>query len=146
MYEFRLDVQDTSAFTIKIYRDVSRMDRVKDLRKRGAKTVLVKKSGVEVDAEVDKNYDKVELMDPMVEKCCAVYTEDLDRRVGFNDRYMSPLLTTHVLLNPMFGLEKRVVRSGLLTREQYDRGGMSEYCIHGALVSPKSFLLFYIHK
>ena len=125
---------------------MSRTDRAKDLRKRGAKTVLVKKSGVEVDAEVDKNYDKVELMDPMVEKCCAVYTEDLDRRVGFNDRYMSPLLTTHVLLNPMFGLEKRIVHSGHLTREQCNRGEMNESCIHDALVSPGAFLLFYTHQ
>ena len=125
-YDLRLALQDTGADTIAIYPDVSRTDRVKDLRKRGEKTILVKKSGVEVDPDVAKNYDKVELMDPMVETYCKLYVEDLAKRVGLDGTYPSPLFTTHVLINPMFGLRSRIVGTGLLTSEQYARGKMSK--------------------
>jgi hypothetical protein len=43
------------------------------------KTVLVKKSGVEVGQEVAKNYTKVELMDPTVEEYCKLYTKDFSK-------------------------------------------------------------------
>jgi len=128
-FELRLTLQDTGADTIPIYPDISRTDRVKDLRNRGDKTILVKKSGVEVNAETAKNYDKVKLMDPMVETYCNLYVEDLAKRVGLSDTYLSPLLTTHVLLNPMFGLRSRIINTGLLTAEQYSRGKMSKLLI-----------------
>ena len=91
---------------------------MKDLRKRGYKTVLVRRSGVDVGPEVAKNYDKVELIDPMIKKYCALYTKDLPKRVGLDYRFLSPIFTTHVLLNPMFGLNKRVVNPGLLKYDQ----------------------------
>ena len=99
---------------------------MKDLCKRGHKTVLVTRSGVDVGLEVPKNYGKVELLDPMIKKYCDLYTKDLAKRVGLDDRFLSPIFTTHVLLNPMFGLKKRVVNSGLLTYVQYHRGRLSE--------------------
>ena len=119
--------QETGADTITIYPDVSRTDRVKDLRKRGDKTVLVKRSRVEVSTDVAKNYDKVELMDPMVERYCKLYTEDLAQRVGLSGQLLAPLLTTHVILNPMFGLRSKIIGAGLLTEPQYDRGYMREF-------------------
>ena len=114
-FEIWLAIQDTSTPTIEIYPDVYRTDHVKDIRKRGHKTVLVRRYGVDVGLEVSKNYDKVELMDQMIKKCCDLYTKDLAKRVGLDDRFLSPIFTTHVLLNPMFGLNKRFVNSGLLT-------------------------------
>lgn len=125
-YELRLALQDTASPTIAIYADISRMDRIKDLRKRGEKTVLVKKSGVDVCQDVAKNYTKVELMDPMVEEYCKLYTKDFSERIGFDGRYLPALLTNHVLLNPMFGLQSRIVCAGLLTEDQYAKAKMSK--------------------
>ena len=89
----------------------------------------MKKSGVEVNAETAKNYNKVELMDPIVETYCNLYVEDLAKRVGLSDTYLSPLLMTHVLLNPMFGLRSRIINTGLLLAKQYSRGKMSKLLI-----------------
>ena len=114
-FEIRLAIQDTSAPTIDIYPDVSRKDHVKDIRKRGHNTVLVRRSSVDVGPEVAKNYDKIKLMDPIIKKYCDMYTKDLAKRVCLDNRFLSPIFTTHVLLNPMFGLNKRFVNSGLLT-------------------------------
>mmetsp|Transcript_32502 Transcript_32502/g.68343 ORF Transcript_32502/g.68343 Transcript_32502/m.68343 type:complete len:232 (+) Transcript_32502:411-1106(+) len=112
--------EQTSAPTIPIYADVSHMDRTKDLRKRD-KTVLVKKCGVTVSEIDEKNYTKVETMDPRVEKYCEVYTEDLARRVGLSSTFLPPALTMSVLLNPLFGLQSRIIGAGLLKRLQYAR-------------------------
>ena len=118
---------------------------MKDIRKRGHKTVLVRRSGVDVGPEVAKNYDKVELMDPMIKKYCDLYTKDLAKSVGLDNRFLSPIFTTHVLINTMFGLKKRVVNSGLLKYDQYQRGRLSESCIHDAYVFPKTLLFFHSH-
>ena len=144
-FEIRLAIQDTLAPIIDIYPDVSMTDHVKDLRKRGHKTMLVRRSGVDVVPEVAKNYDKVELMDPMIKKYCDLYKKDPAKCFGLDYRFLSPKFTTHVLLNPMFGLKKRVVNSGLLTYDQYQRGRLSESCIHDAYVFPKALLLFHSH-
>jgi hypothetical protein len=102
------------------------MDCIKDLHERGKKTVLVKKSGVEVGQEVAKNYTKVELMDPTVEEYCKLYTKDFSKRISFEGKYLPDLLTNHVLLNPMFGLQSWIVCSGLLTEDQYSKAKMSK--------------------
>ena len=140
-----LAIQYTSAPIIDIYHDVSRTDHVKDLRKRSHKRVLVRRYGVDVGLEVAKNHDKVEIMDPMINKYCDLYTKDLTKRVGLDDRFLSPIFITHVLLNPMFSLKKRFVNYGILTYDQYQRGKLSESCIHNAYVCPKTLLLFHYH-
>ena len=84
---------------------------MKDLRKRGHKTVIVRRYGFDVGLEVAKNHDKVEIMDPMIKQYCDLYTKDLTKSVGLDNRFLSPIFTTHVLLNPMFGLKKRFVNS-----------------------------------
>ena len=94
--------------------------------------VLVRRSGVGVDPEVAKNYDRVELVCPMIKKYCDLYTKDLSKRVDLDDRFMTPIFTTHVLINPMFGLNKKVINYGLLTYYQYQRVLFSESCIHNA--------------
>lgn len=125
-FYLRLTLQETGADTIVIHPDVSRTDRVKDLRKRGDKSILVKKGGTVVDHDEARRYDKVVTMEPMVERYCSLYVEDLSRRVGLSDKYLSPLLTNHVLLNPMFGLRSNIIGSGLLTESQFDRAQLSE--------------------
>jgi hypothetical protein len=125
-FKLRLALQDTAAPTIAIYADTSHMNHIKDLCKCGEKTVLVKKSGIEVGQEVAKNYTKVELMDPTVEEYCNLYNKDFSKRIGFDDKYLPSLLTNHVLLNPMFGLQSWIVCSGLLTEDQYSKAKMSK--------------------
>ena len=124
-FELQLCLQDTDAPTMTIYADVSHMNRTKDLRKRD-KTVLVKKSGVEVSDAVAKNYTSVELMDHCVAKYCDLYIEDLACRVGLSSRYLPPALTMNVLLNPLFGLQSKIVGSGLLKGHQYARARSSK--------------------
>ena len=53
------------------------MDRTTDLRKRGEKSVLVKKPGVSIEEDVVKNYVKVEVMDPLIEEYRETYSQDL---------------------------------------------------------------------
>ena len=125
-FEFRLAIQDTSASTVAIFSDTSRMDRTKDLRCRGEKTVLITRSGVEVSSEEAKNYTEVVEMDPSVEKYCDLYSDDLSQRIGLNADYLPTSLTNHVLMNLLFGYEKRIVYSGLLTEKQYVRAKRSK--------------------
>lgn len=121
LYETKLAIQDTSAVTTPIYADISRMDRTKDLRKRGEKTVLIKTAGTNVIAEISKNYTRVETMHPLVERYCTLYTEDLKHRVGLNETYLAPSLTIPVLLNPLYGKKSKIVGSGLLSEAEYNR-------------------------
>lgn len=120
-FELARAIQTTSAPTIAIHPDVSHMARTKDLRDRGDKTVLLRKSGVDVSEDEAKNYSSVEDMEPLVEQYCELYTEDLARRVGMEAKFLSPAFTKQVLLNPMFGFESYVVGSGLLSARQYTR-------------------------
>ena len=88
--------------TIDIYPNVSRTDHVKDIRKGGHKTVLVRRSGVDVGLEVSKNYDKVELMYPMIKKYCeSVHkrprqTRWFGRQVSVTHIYTTRLAQSHV--------------------------------------------------
>ncbi len=87
----------------------------------------MKKSGVEIgQEEVAKNYTKVELMDLTVEEYCKLYTKDFPKYIGFDGKYLPSLLTNHVLLNLMFGLQSRIVYSGLLSEDQYLKAKMSK--------------------
>jgi hypothetical protein len=62
---------------------------------------------------------KVEVMDP--EKDHMLYDQDLAQRVGLNENHLPNALMFSVFLNPLFGLEQRIVESGLLTAAQYAR-------------------------
>ncbi len=116
-----MTIKDTLSSTFTIVNDVSHSDLTVDLRKRGEKTVLVKKAkkaSSTVSQQVEKKF-KIELMDPLIEKYRVLYAEDLVRRIGLNANHLPNVLTFSVLLNPMFGLEQRIVGSGLLTKEQF---------------------------
>ena len=128
-FELQLCLQQTNASTTVIFADISHMSRTKDLRKR-EKTVLLKKLGVTVSANIAKNYTKVETMAPCVQKYCEVYTEDLARRTGLSSKYLAPAMTMNVLLNPLFGLQSKIIGAGLLKRLQYARARSSKYHYH----------------
>ena len=95
-FEIRLAIQDAFAPTIDIYPNVSRTDHVKDICKYGHKTMIVRRSVVDVGPKVVKNYNKFELMDPMIKKYCDIYTKDLAKRVCLDDRFLSPIVLSEV--------------------------------------------------
>ena len=128
-FEVQYCLQKTNAPTIIIFADVSHMSRTKDLRNR-QKTVLLKKSGVTVGESIAKNYTEVETMAPCVQKYCKVYAEDLARRTGLSSKYLPPAMTMNVLLNPLFGLQSKIIGTGLLKRLQYARARSSTYHYH----------------
>jgi hypothetical protein len=107
--------------------DVSHSDLTVDLCKHGEKTILVKKASSTVSAHIEKQL-KVEVMDPIIEKYRMLYAQDLVQRVGLNENHLPNALMFSVFLNPLFGLEQRIVGSGLLTAAQYARArrGMSD--------------------
>ncbi len=60
-------------------------------------------------------------MDPMIEKYRMLYAQDLAQRVGLNENHLPNALTFSVFLNPLFGLEQRIIGSVLLTVVHYAR-------------------------
>ena len=93
---------------------------IKDLRHRGEKNVLVTKGQASaIDSDMAAQYSTVERMDPCIEKYCNVYAKDLAERLSLNERNLPDALATPTLLNPMFGSEKRIVGSGLMSEGQY---------------------------
>ncbi len=121
----------TRSETFAIVADISHMDRTVDLRKRGDKTILVKKEGAQIDPEVESNYVRVETMHPSIAKYQSLYADDLSQRLGLNETRLKPELTISVLLNALYGLQKRIVEAGLLTATQYSRAKSGKFaCLH----------------
>jgi hypothetical protein len=60
-------------------------------------------------------------MEPMIEKYRMLYAQDLAQHVGLNENHLPNALTFSVFLNSLFGLEQRIVGSGLLMAAQYAR-------------------------
>jgi hypothetical protein len=88
----------------------------------------VRKEGALVDSDNDEsNYVRIETMHPSIENYRSLYAEDLSQRLGLNETRLKPELTFSVLLNPLFGLEKRIVGAGLLTSTQYYRAKSGKY-------------------
>ena len=97
------------------------MDRTTDLRKRGEKSVLVKKQGVSIEEDVLKNFIKVETMDPLIEEYRETYSQNLGDRLLINEERLPESFALPALLNPVFGTRAKVVGSGLMTSDQYRR-------------------------
>ncbi len=121
-----MTIKETTSNTFTIVDDVSHSDLTVDLRRRGEKTVVVKKASSTVSVHIEKRF-KIEVMDPMIEKHRMLYAQDLAKHVGLNENYLPNALTFSILLNPLFGLEQRIVGSGLLTEEQFVRAKRGTY-------------------
>lgn len=117
----KLTIQDTLAPTTETFADASRFGGQKDVRKRGKKTVLLKTSGTNVLPETERNYSKVETLDPVVELYCKEYAADLSHRLGLNLPNLGRALSWGIILNPMYGDKNTVVSSGLLSAAQWGR-------------------------
>ena len=93
---------------------------IKDLRHRGEKNVLVtREQAGEVHRDMAGEYSTVENMHPCIVKYCDVYAKDLAERLSLDERNLPDALATPALLNPMFGYERRIVGSGLMSEGQY---------------------------
>ncbi len=124
-------MKQTMSETFAIVADISHMDRTINLRKRGDKTILVKKAGAQIDPEVESNYVRVEMMHPSTAKYQSLYTDDLSQRLGLNETRLKPESTFSVLLNALYGLQQRIVGAGLLTATQYSRAKSGKLaCLH----------------
>ncbi len=67
-------------------------------------------------------------MHPSIAKYRSLYVDDLSQCLGLNESRLKPELTFSVLLNPLFGLEKRIIGAGLLTKtQQYLRAKSGKY-------------------
>ena len=124
------------------------MDRTINLCKRGDKAILVKKAGAQIDPEVENNYVRVEMMHPSIAKYQSLYADDLSQCLGLNETRLQPELTFSVLLNALYGLQKRIVGAGLLTATQYSRAKSGKFaCLNvsssaTAISFSKKFVLF----
>ena len=65
-------------------------------------------------------YSQVIDADPTIEKYREEYANDLEKRLKLNDTKLPPALAVSTLLNPLFGLETKIVGAGLMTQEQYN--------------------------
>ncbi len=126
LFTLRMTIKETTSNTFTIVDDVSHSDSTVDLRRHGEKTVLVKKASSTVSVHIEKRF-KIEVMDPMIEKYRMLYAQDLAKCVGLNENYLLNALAFSILLNPLFGLEQRIVGSGLLTEEQFVRAKRGTY-------------------
>jgi hypothetical protein len=68
-------------------------------------------------------------MHPYIERYCDVYSKDLADHLSLNDRHLPDALATTTLLNPMFGNEKRIVGSGLMSEGKYLKAWQHLFCI-----------------
>jgi hypothetical protein len=58
-------------------------------------------------------------MHDCIEKYRDLFANDLERRLAVTEDKLPPALGVTTLLNPLFGLEPRIVGCGLMTSEQY---------------------------
>jgi hypothetical protein len=121
-----MTIKETTSNSFTIVDDVSHSALTVDLRRCGEKTVLVKKASSTVSGHLEKKFE-IEVMDPMIEKYPMLYAQDFSQRVGLNENYLPNALTISILLSPLFGLEQRIVRLGLLTEGQFGRAKRGMY-------------------
>jgi hypothetical protein len=121
LFTVQVILKQTRSESFAIVADISHMDRTVDLCKHGVKTISVKKEGAQIDPGVESNYVRVEMMHPSIAKYQSHYADDLSQRLCLNKTRLKPELTFSVLLNALYGLQKRIVGAGLLTATQYSR-------------------------
>jgi hypothetical protein len=118
MYKVPNSIECSSIYLIAIV-DISHMNRTVDLRARGERTVLVKKDSAMVTNDVEQDYSHVVIMDSCIEKYRDEYASDLEKRLSLNADKLTTAYAVSTLLNPVFGLEPKIVGSGLMTEGQY---------------------------
>ncbi len=88
-------------------------------------------------------YSTVEIMHPYIERYCDVYSKDLADHLSLNDRHLPDALATPTLLNPMFGNEKSIVGSGLMSEGQYLKARQHLLCKMQDILDKNNCVLCY---
>ncbi len=86
-----------------------------DLCRCGDETILVKREGALIDDDMEENYVRVETMHPSIAKYRSLYADDLSWHLGLNETRLKIESTFSILLNQLYGLQKRIEGAGLLT-------------------------------
>ena len=107
-----------------LFLDFSHTEGIKDLRDKGKHRDLVRDGPRDDDEEDTSLADEIKNAYP-VEECISTYRseycKDLSKRLGLERNKLPPAYSIGTLLNPLFGLEPRIVGSDLMTQEQYRR-------------------------
>ena len=111
----------SSHYVSDCHTDILHMTRSPDLRRRGEKSILVKREGSFLSDDEERNYSKVVQMEDVIEVYRDTYAKDLEKRLNLNDDRLHKAMSISTLLNPIFGLKPRVVGCGLMSDRQYDR-------------------------
>jgi hypothetical protein len=99
--------------------DISHMSRSVDLHNHGQRTILVKHGSAIVSNAVAREYSQVIDANPLIVTYCDAYTDDLEARLKLDEDNLPPALSVSSLLNPLFGLEAKIVGLGLMTQDQF---------------------------
>jgi len=110
----------SSHYVSDCHTDILHMTRSPDLRRRGEKSILVKREGSFLSDDEERNYSKVVQMEDVIEVYRDTYAKDLEKRLNLNDDRLHKAMSISTLLNPIFGLKPRVVGCGLMSDRQYD--------------------------
>ena len=119
LFESRLAVDSASEDFFGIVNDVSHSHSTVDLRARGNCVILVKKLGALIDDDIEKSYVSTETMESSVAKFHQLYSTDLTDRLQLDENVLPEALSIPTLLNPAFGMERRIIGSGLMTSLQH---------------------------
>ena len=111
----------SSQYVSDCHTDILHMTRSPDLRRRGEKSILVKREGSFLSDDEERNYSKVVQMEDVIEVYRDTYAKDLEKRLNLNDDRLHKAMSISTLLNPIFGLKPRVFGCGLMSDRQYDR-------------------------
>jgi hypothetical protein len=80
--------------------DISHMTRSADLRRRGEKTVLVKREGSFLTDDEERNYSKVVDMKDVIEIYRDTYANDLEKQLNLKDDKLPTAMSVSTFLNP----------------------------------------------
>jgi hypothetical protein len=95
------------------------MSRTVDLHNRGQRTILVKHGSAIVSDAVARKYSQVIDANPLIVTYPDAYADDLEAQLMLDEDKLPPALFVSTLLNPLFGLEAKIVGLGLMTQDQY---------------------------
>ncbi len=68
----------------------------------------------------ETNYSEVVDMDDVMEKYYDTYASKIEERLNLNADKLPIAMSVSTLLNPIFGLQPRIVGCGLMSDRQYD--------------------------
>ncbi len=91
----------SSHYVSDCHTDISHMTRSPDLRRRGEKSILVKREGSFLSDDEERNFSKVVQMEDVIEIYRDTYAKDLEKQLNLNDDKLHKTMAISTLLNPI---------------------------------------------